>query len=138
MMPAGGWIGVDLDGTLAVYDQGRYFPEIGPPIPRMVERVKRWIAEGKEVRIFTARVAATGRQTEYGLDGEAFANDQADKVQQWVYEHIGTNLQVTCQKDFQMTELWDDRCVQMISDMGYSLREQILGYDPSDRDCLDV
>ena len=32
-----GWIGVDLD-------------------PAMVERVKRWLAEGRDVRILTARV----------------------------------------------------------------------------------
>lgn len=45
----GGWIGVDLDGTLAEYhgwDDGR----IGAPIPKMVQRVKQWLAEGKEVR----------------------------------------------------------------------------------------
>lgn len=38
-----GWIGVDLDGTLAVY-KGWNGPEhIGEPIPIMIDRVKLWI-----------------------------------------------------------------------------------------------
>ena len=35
-----GWIGVDLDGTLAMYDQWAGAGHIGEPIPLMVERVK--------------------------------------------------------------------------------------------------
>jgi len=52
-----GWIGVDLDGTLAYYDEWRGLYHIGEPIPAMVDRVKRWLAEGRDVRIFTARVS---------------------------------------------------------------------------------
>ena len=55
-----GWIGVDLDGTLAYYDQWRGALHIGEPIPVMLERVKRWLDEGKDVRIFTARVNREG------------------------------------------------------------------------------
>jgi len=50
-----GWIGVDLDGTLAVH-MGVWDGSIGPPIYPMVDRVRRWIKEGREVRIITARV----------------------------------------------------------------------------------
>ena len=51
-----GWIGVDLDGTLATFDASD--PDVvGPPIPAMVQRVKRWLQEGREVRIVTARAA---------------------------------------------------------------------------------
>lgn len=46
-----GWIGVDLDGTLAHYDGWKGETHIGKPIPLMLARVKRWLAEGKEVRI---------------------------------------------------------------------------------------
>jgi hypothetical protein len=52
-----GWIAVDLDGTLAVYDKWVDESHIGPPISRMVERVKTWLTEGTEVRVFTARIA---------------------------------------------------------------------------------
>ena len=52
-----GWIGVDLDGTLAE-DNGYDGPtDIGPPVPGMVERVKEWLAKGREVRVVTARVS---------------------------------------------------------------------------------
>jgi len=50
-----GWIGVDLDGTLATYGGWKGPDDIGAPVPAMMKRVKRWIGEGREVRIFTAR-----------------------------------------------------------------------------------
>ena len=36
-----GWIGVDLDATLAYYDGFKGPEHIGEPIPQMVDRVKR-------------------------------------------------------------------------------------------------
>ena len=36
----GGWIGVDLDGTLAIYTGWKGCDHVGEPIPPMVERVK--------------------------------------------------------------------------------------------------
>jgi len=52
-----GWIGVDLDGTLARHDTTTQFPKIGEPIPKMLERVKQMLNEGYRVKIMTARVA---------------------------------------------------------------------------------
>lgn len=52
-MALGGWIGVDLDGTLAEYTGWHGPGHIGPPIPKMLDRVKNWLAEGVDVRIFT-------------------------------------------------------------------------------------
>lgn len=37
-MKIAGWIGVDLDGTLAKYDQWRGVQHIGDPVPLMVDR----------------------------------------------------------------------------------------------------
>lgn len=108
-----GWIGVDLDGTLAIYDE-RTFPAIGPPIEVMVARVKQWIVEGKDVRIFTARV---GIRPAIEADLH-FAADQEALIQTWCLEQFGIELPVTAQKDFQMIELWDDRCVQMVTNTG--------------------
>lgn len=91
-----GWIGVDLDGTLAHY-AGWAGPEsIGEPVPAMMARVHMWIAAGREVRIFTAR---------------ACIPEQVVFVQEWLVKHGLPGLQVTNQKDFGMVELWDDRCV---------------------------
>jgi hypothetical protein len=103
-----GWIGVDLDGTLAHYDGWKGPDHIGEPIPAMLERVKNWIAEGKEVRIFTARVYSDGstkRRMEVAWVRTA--------IEQWCAKHIGVVLLVTNEKDFGMIELWDDRAVQV-------------------------
>ena len=50
-----GWIGVDLDGTLAYYDQWRGEHHVGEPILPMLDRVKKWLSEGREVRICSWR-----------------------------------------------------------------------------------
>lgn len=101
-----GWIGVDLDGTLAKYDGWKGVGNIGEPITSMVERVKSWILEGREVRIFTARVAMGQRETALPV------------IEKWCQEHIGKVLSVTCEKDFGMIELWDDRCIRIITNKG--------------------
>ena len=99
------WIGVDLDGTLAEYDKYDG-ANIGKPIPLMLIRVKKWIAEGQKVKIFTARVA-------HDEDGE-----HQKAIGRWCKKHIGRKLEVTCVKDFGMTELWDDRAVQVQKNTG--------------------
>jgi hypothetical protein len=100
-----GWIGVDLDGTLAHYDgwKGPEFEHIGAPIPMMLERVKNWLADGRDVRIFTARASIP---------------EQVPPVFEWCRRHLGRTLIVTYQKDIAMVELWDDRAVQVIPNTG--------------------
>ena len=97
-----GWIGCDLDGCLAEYhgwDDGK----IGKAIPKMLERVKQWIADGQEVRIMTARAAG-------GKDVKS--------IEDWLEENDIGDLKITSEKDFEMIELWDDRCVQVIKNTG--------------------
>ncbi len=98
-----GWIGVDLDGTLAMYDGWKGPESIGEPVGAMLFRVKKWIAEGREVRIFTAR---------------ACVPDQIKYVEAWCLRHVGSVLPVTNIKDFGMVELWDDRCVRVQANTG--------------------
>lgn len=105
-----GWIGVDLDGTLAVYDHWRGEQHIGEPIPKMVNRVKTWLAEGGDVRIFTARV--------FGDRQGVTPGETTRLIQEWCAKHIGLVLPVTCTKDFGMIELWDDRAVQVERNTG--------------------
>lgn len=107
-MSSRGWIGVDLDGTIARYDGWVGPQHIGAPIPRMVNRVKAWLAQGQEVRIFTARVACD--KEELGPVIEA--------IEAWCVEHIGRTLPITNVKDFRMVELWDDRAVQVVPNTG--------------------
>jgi len=99
-----GWIGVDLDGTLAEYGTGHLATLVGKPIPKMVERVKQWLAEGKDVRIFTAR-ANDGNLTRRAIAA-------------WCIYHLGKELPITATKDYSMVELWDDRAVQVIPNTG--------------------
>lgn len=98
-----GWIGVDLDGTLAHYDGWKGIEHIGPPIPAMMERLKRWLSEGRRVKIFTARVS----------EPEAMIH-----VRAWLHQHEIGHLEITNVKDFGMLELWDDRCVQVRPNTG--------------------
>lgn len=100
-----GWIGVDLDGTLAEYHGFVSDTHIGPPVPLMVLRVKVLIAMGYDVRIFTAR-ACEARQ------------EALDAIDAWVMQHIGAKLQVTCIKDHGMLCFYDDRAIQIIQNTG--------------------
>lgn len=86
------WIGVDLDGTLAHYDGFKGEDHIGAPVPAMVEQVKKWIAAGHEVRIFTARRPSPA-------------------IRRWVKEHLGHSLRITNQKDPGMIATVDDRAI---------------------------
>jgi len=46
-----GWVGVDLDSTLAFYDEWKGNDYIGKPIPEMVKKVKSLLDQGKQVKI---------------------------------------------------------------------------------------
>ncbi len=104
-----GWIGCDLDGTLAHYDHWRGPEHIGEPIRPMLDRVRGWIKDGKEVRIFTARAAIPG---------------QAKHVTEWLKQHKlfkkgGLKpIDVTATKDMKMRVLYDDRCRQVETNTG--------------------
>lgn len=107
-----GWIGVDLDGTLAFYEGWTHELHIGEPIYPMLERVKRWRTDGHEVRIFTARAGPyPGRDLAPVIKA----------IEDWCLHHLGEVLPITCQKDYGMMELWDDRAVQVVPNVGYPI-----------------
>jgi hypothetical protein len=116
-----GWIGVDLDGTLAEYEKWEGATVLGAPIPAMVERVKRWLAEGWEVRIFTARA--------YPEVGRENHDEVIAAIEDWCQEHVGHVMPVTCVKDFRMVELWDDRAVSVEPNTGRPLAASRRGLD---------
>lgn len=97
------WIGVDLDGTLARDYGWKGAQHIGSPIKRMVDRVRRWHNAGKIVKIFTARAAVP--------NGTA-------PIKAWLKKHKLPDLEITCQKDPGMIQLWDDRAVPMRRNKG--------------------
>jgi len=98
------WIGVDLDGTLAEYNDWIDIEHIGDPILPMVARVKGWLAKGRTVKIFTARVTKGPEAIQY--------------IHIWLANQGLPALEVTNVKDFDMLELWDDRCVSVVTNTG--------------------
>jgi len=141
-----GWIGVDFDGTLALYDQWRGADHCGEPVGAMLFRVKKWIADGHEVRIFTARISpldtcvkpyervqmsdaeSSAAARSMGIDPARFddAVRAVTAIRMWCLHHIGQMLPITNVKDYAMIELWDDRAVQVEANtgerVGYSTR----------------
>ena len=105
-----GYIGVDFDGTLATYERYEGPTVCGKPIEKMVNRVKRWLSEGKTVKIFTARVAP-----DHPLVEQVAAEDA---IKSWCLEHIGEELEVTCIKYASMYEFWDDKAVGVQKNTG--------------------
>ena len=103
-----GWIGVDLDGTLAKYSGWKGESIIGDPVVLMKARVLRWIKEGKDVRILTARAG-----TERGKKA----------VEEWLLKNGFGKLKVTDRKDYTMEILYDDRCMQVEKNTGKLIKK---------------
>lgn len=121
-----GWIAVDLDGTLAMYDGWKGIEHIGEPVPAMLTRVRRWVAEGRDVRIFTARVDGGEVALAMGDGNGVHHRDVAavrSHIEAWCEKHVGKVLPITNVKDYGMDELWDDRAVQVEANTG-----RVLGY----------
>lgn len=98
-----GWIGVDLDGTLAYHDANSPMIRIGEPVPLMIERVKAMIEQGCRVKIFTAR---------------AQDSEQILLIRKWLNENDLPALEITNIKDYNMLKLFDDRAVQVERNTG--------------------
>lgn len=139
-----GWVGFDLDGTLAKYDKWQGIDHIGEPIAPMVRLRKRYHERGMKVKILTARVAprmigdthATGckcghcesdagkgayMQEQYLsiLEGDISRKKTAsDYITEWCEKNLGFVPEITHQKDHLMTELYDDRAKQVIANDG--------------------
>jgi hypothetical protein len=118
-LPPGGWIGVDLDGTLAHYESGQ--DHIGEPVEIMVDRVRKWIAQGYYVRILTARLSGP-------RNGVPVAETKK-KIEDWCLYHLGFVLPVTCIKGHGMLELWDDRAVGVERNTGMPKSKSTRGLD---------
>ena len=99
------WIGVDLDGTLALYGHWHGVDHIGDPVPKVVNLVKLLINQGHTVKVFTAR-AANGP--------EAIL-----PIVEWTKKHIGIALDVTNIKTPGCILMIDDRSTHCTFNSGY-------------------
>ena len=138
-----GWYGFDLDGTLAKYDKWEGIDHIGEPVKPMVDLIRKMHAEGRVVKILTARVAPRAN-AEY-KDREKCAPpdyvmeaDRSDYVIPWAenmylsldkwgarefiidwcLKNLGFLPEVTHEKDHLMLELYDDRVKQVVPNEG--------------------
>lgn len=108
------FIAVDLDRTLARLtsqdiNNGKWKTTyIGPAIPRMLKLVKKWIKEGKEVKIFTTRL-------QYGKDAQK-------AVRQWLIKYGLGDLEIINKKDHMMVAIFDDLSVPVESNTGKLLK----------------
>lgn len=113
------WIGVDLDGTLATYHEWVSLYHFGEPVKPMVERIKAWLEEGLEVKVFTARCSGLSL---------AEAHKFRKALGEWLEAAGLPHLSATCVKDYNMLELYDDRAVQVEINTG-----QLVGYSTRKR-----
>jgi hypothetical protein len=134
-----GWIGVDFDGTLAEYGTWQGPTHVGKPVAAMLFRVRKWLADGREVRIFTARafplglIEPTHDVPEAAPAGtvlatrEQIAAEAVHAIRAWCLEHVGQVLPITCIKDYGMVELYDDRAVQVEMNTGRLIGQSTRG-----------
>ena len=133
----GGWVGFDLDGTLATYEGWKGWDHIGAPIQKTVDLAKSIMDKGVEVRILTARASVVSRS----LNNLTF--EQVEKViQDWTEEHLGVRLKVVTEKDALMYFFVDDSAVQVEKNTGNIIGKllplgdgdkfNIVDYDSSD------
>ena len=108
-----GWIAVDLDGTLAHQVDSTDETVIGAPIEKMIIRVREWLSQGKDVRIFTSRVAKAEN-----IEAVRHA------IGWWCISHIGKILPITCKKDKDTKEIWDNIAIQVITNTGQRADEK--------------
>jgi hypothetical protein len=107
------WIGVDLDGTLAFYDQWRAF-HIREPIPLMLERVKRWL-DGQGCPHLHRACQSRGHRFGCGKwcgHGQRPSKSAFDNG----VRSMSVALPITCCKDYGMIG-YDDR-IQLIPILG--------------------
>jgi len=102
-----GWIGVDLDRTLATYEKWKGSEHIGEPVPNIMLAIRLAHYAGYEIRIFTARVSSSHPHD---------ADEARRYIQQWCNLHgivltLGYVPRVTAEKDASCVEIWDDLAV---------------------------
>lgn len=126
-----GWIGVDLDRTLAYRKHDSGINTVGEPVQAMVERVKNWLNQGQKVKIFTARVAGLFEPDARKLyrRGDS-AEVQVGLINEWCQKHIGQVLPVTAVKDSYCKEIWDDLAVRVEENTGRRLSPSMVEPDP--------
>lgn len=91
-------IALDFDRTLA-YHNNEPTHTIGKPIAPMVKNVKKWLAKGYDVSIFTARLS----------HNQIESARQIELIQKFLVDAGLPVLPITCMKMYYFTHIIDDR-----------------------------
>lgn len=103
-------IALDLDRTLAKCT-GDY-TKVGEIIPSMVFKIKKWLARGYKITIFTARVSTNDWHT------ESIANEQKKMIFDWMVANGLPAMDITSDKHPSFTHIIDDRAFHVIPNSG--------------------
>lgn len=115
-----GWIGFDLDGTLAYHDPDEFDPYIvGEPVPLMLQTAKWHLDHGDDIQIVTARVSP---RPDYATED---VEEVRKAIEDWTEEHLGKRLKVRHDKDYKMRFLYDDRVRQVIPNTGITMGQLV-------------
>lgn len=111
------WYGFDIDGTIADNSAHTFgMGKIGKPVKPMCDLMKKLHAEGRRVKIFTARLSDVGSDP---------SSQQAVKehIWKWCDENLGFRPEITDRKDYKMECLYDDRAKQVVRNTGECLED---------------
>lgn len=121
MITKNGWVGCDLDGTLAQHTTWRGEAYIGPPIPEAVDRIKKLMASGWTIKILTARMSEKNPEAK---------EITRRAISRWTLEHVGIALEAVSEKDYAMVALYDDRAIQVELNTGKVLGVDFMDVEP--------
>lgn len=95
---------IDFDGTIATQKDG-YQREIGEPIMPMIDRINKWIKQGHNITIFTAR---------------ADYSDLMEKIDIEIFcvKHFGRVLPITAIKHHECDLYIDDKAIRVERNTG--------------------
>lgn len=104
---------VDFDGTVSHFNGWQGQLVLGLPVAAMVERIQRWLDDGDEVFIYTARIGGNAPYNDAGTEATVAA------IQDWCERYIGARLPVLPKAHF--NELYDDRARQVLPNTGLTI-----------------
>ena len=111
------WYGFDLDGTIADNTNHAFgYGNIGKPIRRMTNLMKRLNASGYTVKIVTARLG------DVSYDPKA-QSKLRQHIWEWCDKNLGFRPEITDRKDASMEALYDDRAKQVVRNKGITYEE---------------
>ena len=116
---------VDFDGTLAEDTGWKGFKHMGKPIPDMIRKVKKWLEDGDEVIVHTARLSWAPNSPYNPQDEQLDKEGVRFLIEDWCEKNIGKKLKVTNEKQG-YGPFYDDWGCHVIKNTGMTFKEHLL------------